>query len=61
MKRLMQDNKEAWHKNIIDALWEDKVTTKNSISTSPFNFVYGTDTIFSTSLGFPIKTFLQEK
>jgi hypothetical protein len=36
IKRLLQDNKKAWHKNIIYALWVDRVTTKKSISTSPF-------------------------
>jgi hypothetical protein len=29
----LQDNKKAWNKKLIYALWADKVTTKNSIST----------------------------
>jgi hypothetical protein len=36
IKRLLQDNKRAWHKKLIYALWADQITTKNSISTSPF-------------------------
>jgi transposase InsO family protein len=28
IKRLLQDNKRAWHKNIIYALWADRITTK---------------------------------
>jgi transposase InsO family protein len=61
IKRLLQDNKKAWHKNLIYALWEDRVTTKKSISTSPFQIVYGTDAVFPTSLGFPIRKLLQEQ
>jgi hypothetical protein len=60
IKRLLQDNKKAWHKNLIYVLWEDRVTTKKSISTSPFQIVYGADAIFPTTLGFPVKNLLQE-
>jgi len=60
IKRLLQDNKKAWHKNIIYALWADRVTTKNSILTSPFHIVYDTDAIFPTSLGFPVEKLLLE-
>jgi hypothetical protein len=61
IKRLLQDNKKAWHKKLIYVLWVDRVTTKNSISTSPFQIVYGADMIFPTSLGFPVRKLLQEK
>jgi hypothetical protein len=42
-------------------LWADRVTTKKSISTSPFQIVYGADVIFPTSLGPPIRKLLQEQ
>jgi transposase InsO family protein len=61
IKRITQDNKKAWHKKLIYALWAEKVTTKNSISTSPFQIVYGADAIFPTSLGFPMRKLLQEQ
>jgi transposase InsO family protein len=61
IKRLLQENKRAWHKNLIYALWEDRVTTKKSISTSPFQIVYGADAIFPTSLGPPVRKLLQEQ
>jgi hypothetical protein len=61
IKRLLQENKKTWHKNIIYALWADRVTTKKSISTSPLQIVYGADTNFPTTLGFPIKNLLQEQ
>jgi hypothetical protein len=60
IKRLLQENKRAWHKNIIYTLWEDRVTTKKSISTSPFQIVYCTEAIFPTSLGPPVRKLLQE-
>jgi hypothetical protein len=61
IKKLLQDNKNAWHKNIICVLWADKITTKNSISTSPFQIVYGAEEFFPTSLGFLAMILLQEK
>jgi hypothetical protein len=61
IKRLMQDNKKDWHKKIIYALWEDRVTTKNSISMSPFHILYDTDAIFPTSLGLPVRNLLQKQ
>jgi transposase InsO family protein len=60
-KRILQDNKKAWHKKLIYTLWEYRVTTKKSISTLPFQIIYGVDTIFPTSLGPPIKNLLQEQ
>jgi transposase InsO family protein len=61
IKRLLQDNKRAWHKKLIYALWVDRITTKNSISTSPFQIFYGTDAIFPTALGLPVRKLLQEQ
>jgi transposase InsO family protein len=61
IKRLLQDNKRAWHKNIIYALWTDRFTTKNSISTLPFYIIYRADAIFPTSLGPPVRKLLQEQ
>jgi hypothetical protein len=57
----LQDNKKAWHKKLIYALWAERITTKKSISKSPFQIVYGADVIFPTSLGLPGKNLLQEK
>jgi hypothetical protein len=61
IKRLLQDNKKAWHKKLIYVLWTDRVTTKKSISISPFQIVYGADVVFPTSLGLPIGNLLQEQ
>jgi hypothetical protein len=61
IKKLMQDNKKVWHKNLIYALWADRITTKNSISKSPFQIVYGVEAVLPTSLGFSVRSLLQKK
>jgi hypothetical protein len=61
IKKLLQDNKKAWHKKLIHALWDDIITTKMSISTSSFQIMYGIEEIFTTSLGLPVMILLQEK
>jgi hypothetical protein len=61
IKKLLQDSKKAWHKKLIYALWDNMITTKRSIGTSPFQIVYGTGAIFPTSLGFPVMRLLQEQ
>jgi transposase InsO family protein len=60
IQRILQDNKKSWHKNLIYALWVDRVTTKKSISTFPFQIVYGKNANFPTTLGLPIIKLLQE-
>jgi len=60
IKRLLQDNKKDWQKNLIQALWANKITTKRSISISPFNIFYGTEAIFPATLGLPVMRLLQE-
>jgi transposase InsO family protein len=42
IKKLLQDNTKDWHKKLIHALWDDRITTKRSIATSPFEIVYRT-------------------
>ena len=61
IKKLLEDNKKAWHAKLKFALWEDRVSTNKSIGTSPFQLVYGSDVIFPASLGAPMMKFLQEQ
>ena len=61
IKKLLQDNKKAWHTKLKFALWADRVSAKRSIGTSPFQLVYGTDVVFPVSLGTPVRKFLQEQ
>ena len=58
IKKLLQGTKKAWHSKLMFSLWAYRVSTKNSIGTSLFQFVFGTDVIFLASLGDPVMKFL---
>eukprot|EP00253_Pinus_taeda_P034208 PITA_34208 len=60
IKNLLEINKKNWHKKLVNALWADRVSRKKSICMSPFELVYGIDTIFPTSLAAPVVKLLQE-
>ena len=60
IKKLLQENKRAWNAKLVFALWANRVSTKKSIGTSPFQLVYGTDAIFLASLAMPIMKYIQE-
>ena len=45
-KKLLQENKKVWNAKLVYALWDNKVSTKKPIGTSPFQLVYGTDVVF---------------
>eukprot|EP00253_Pinus_taeda_P005017 PITA_05017 len=60
IKKLLEISKKSWHKRLVNALWENRVSQKKSVGTSPFELVYGVDTVFPTSLIAPIVKLLQE-
>jgi len=60
IKKLLETNKKSWHKKLVNALWADRVSQKKSIGMSPFELVYGVDTIFPTSLAVSVVKMLQE-
>ena len=55
----MQENKKAWHLKLKYALWVDRICTKRSIGTPPYELVYGAEAVFPTSLGVPIMKLIQ--
>ena len=59
IKKLLQDNKRAWNAKLVFALWANRVSTKKSIRTSPFQLVYGIDVIFPPSLAMPVMKYIQ--
>jgi hypothetical protein len=61
IKKLLQDNKKSWHKNLIHGLWADRITPKRSISTSPFHIFYGIEAIFPNTLGLPVMRLLLQE
>ena len=54
IKKLLEINKKSWHKKLFNVLWADQVSQKKSIGMSPFELVYGVDTVFPTSLAVPV-------
>eukprot|EP00253_Pinus_taeda_P021472 PITA_21472 len=60
IKKVLEENKKNWHKKLENALWTDRLTTKRSIGTSPYELVYGLEAVFPSSLGIPVIKLLQE-
>ena len=60
IKKLLEDNKRAWHTKLKYALWVNRISTKREIRMSPFQLVYGTEVIFPPSLGVPVMKNFQE-
>ena len=60
IKNLLEDNKKTWNKKLVNALWADRLTTKKSIGTSPYQLAYGMDAIFPSSLGVLVMKIIQE-
>eukprot|EP00253_Pinus_taeda_P034932 PITA_34932 len=60
IKKVLEENKKNWHKKLVNALWADRLTTKRSIGTSPYELVYGLEVVFPSSLGIPVIKLLQE-
>ena len=48
IKKLLEENKKVWQLKLKYALWVDRISTKRSIGTCPFQLVYGTKVIFPT-------------
>ena len=60
IKKMLEINKKSWHKKLVHALWADRVSQKKSIGMSPFELVYGVDTVFPASLAALVVKLLQE-
>ena len=60
IKKILEANKKNWHKKLINALWVDRASNKTSICISPFQVVYGVNTVFPSSLAIMVMKLLQE-
>jgi hypothetical protein len=58
---MLSQNKKAWDSHLKYALWDDRISTKRSIGTSPFQLVYGIDVVFPIHLGLPVMKLLQDE
>lgn len=61
IKKMLEQNKKAWDSHLKYALWVDRISTKRSINTSPFQLTYGTDVVFPIHLGVPVMKLLQQE
>jgi transposase InsO family protein len=61
IKKLLTENKKSRDSKLKYSLWDDRINTKGSLGTSPFQLVYGIDVVFPTHLGLPVLKFLQEE
>ena len=50
IRKMIETNQKRWDSKLKFALWDDGVTDKISIGTSPFKLVYGTEAIFPIQL-----------
>jgi hypothetical protein len=57
---LLEDNKRAWDSKLKFSLWDERVTMKKSLGTSPFQLVYGAEAVFPTQLALPMAKFFQD-
>ena len=60
IKKTLEAKKKNWHWKLVNALLADRVNSKKSIGMFPFELVYGTNTVFPTSLAVPVMILLQE-
>ena len=58
IKKILEDNKKAWHSKLKYVIWADIISAKRAIGTSPFHLVYGIDVIFPASLSLPVMKYL---
>jgi len=61
IKKLLAKNKKSWDSKLKFSLWDNRISNKKYIGTSPFQMVYGTEAILPTQLGLPVLKFLQEE
>jgi hypothetical protein len=53
LKRTIVDHQRNWHNALSNSLWDDRVTPKASIGTSPYFLVYGKEVILPSNIYLP--------
>jgi ribonuclease HI len=61
IKKVLKENKKSWHLHLKYALWANRIGTKKSIGTSPFQMVYGTDVVLPIKLALPVIKLWQDQ
>lgn len=57
IKKLLSQNKKSWDSKLVYAMWVDRVSSKKSIDTSPFQLVYGVEAVIPVQLALPMMKF----
>jgi hypothetical protein len=50
---MVVENHKNWHNALLNALWDDRVTPKSTVGSSPFFLVYGREAIFPPHILLP--------
>ena len=61
IKKVLRENNKSWHVHLKYALWMNRIGTKKSIGTSPFQMVYGTNAVLPINLALPIMKLWQDE
>jgi hypothetical protein len=61
IKKVLKENEKSWHLHLKYALWANRIGTKKSIGTSPFQMVYGTDVVLPINLALPVMKLWQDE
>ena len=60
LKKTVKENQRSWHLDFPNALWDDRVTPKNSLGVSPYTLVYGKEAILSPNILLPSSKLSQD-
>jgi transposase InsO family protein len=60
IRNFLEENQRSWDSKLKFSIWDDRVTNNNSIGTSPFKLVYGTEAIFPIQLALLVAKKIQE-
>jgi hypothetical protein len=57
IKTLLSENKKNWDSKLVYALWADRISSKKSIGTSPFQLDYGVEAVILVQLALSVMKF----
>ena len=61
IKKVLSENKRSLHVHLKYSLWANRIGTKKSIGTSPFQMVYGIDVVLPVNLVLPVMKLWQDE
>ena len=60
LKNTVIENHRSWHLALLNALWDDRLTPKNSLGVSPYTLVYGKEDTLPPNIMLPSSIIAQE-